>query len=229
MINHYNSLTVGELETIAYQTGNELALAVDLKHRALEEELSEEITALKEELRELRIEPILEQIRDFCLTMSNYHESEDHLWDSFYDSQSILDTVAYEGTFKARLTEALGDDLSHAEYEHILEGIASGRVTTGIKRGYMSMSPSLGCIGVCSRVMGEEGEEIPEVLSNLIEENSITKEEINKNIDEYYSQGYLYFDYSCHVAFIEASIEDIETLLEDYRGDTEWLAGKNEM
>lgn len=186
-MNHYNSLTVGELESLA--------------------------------LRESQIEPYMEQLREFCLAMSDYHKSEDFLWDYFPDSHSIMDAVVYEGTFKARLMEALGDDLSQSEYEYILEGIASGLLTTDIKKSYMNMDPSSGCIGVCSMMMGEECEEVPDSLMKLIDGYSITEDEVNKGVDAYYSSGCFYFDYSYYVVFIEVSIEDIENLLEEYRGE----------
>lgn len=218
MINHYNSLTVCELETIAYQTNNTLALAIVSKYDELENELGEEIDSLKAELRELKTAPVLEKINQFCLAVVEYHNSEDHLENYFYDSSSIIDLVTYENTFKGRLEDAWRDEWSKDEYEHILELIASGMIATNIKKTHMAAYPSPGFIEVCGAVMGEVEEQLPNNLVKLIEENGITEDEINGHISEgYCSDGSIYFDYTYDVVFIEASIQDIESLLEEYR------------
>lgn len=182
--------------------------------------IEETINIIEETLeieRDLMAESLIADIQAIIDWYKEYHQNDDYLSDYFYP-EHISDSLAMDNGFKTRLPE-VPFELTSDMVDHVEREIIAGNISGSIRWSYMGTDEKDNEVMVCSFVIGETCEQLGDDLIERINRLEITEDEINRGIDEYYSDGCIYFNYSYDVIGLYVDKADIIEALEQYIAD----------
>lgn len=222
----YCNYTTDELIDLA---SNEVGtLAAELAGRVISnekaEEMVEEIESLKEEILDLKMTSFIGELETWVESMTDYHKSENYLseYDVCVGDQIEYDRNGKEHPLKERIESYTGEITSN-EFDHIVEMIVSGMITTAWSVEYMDYRGIEGTIPVVGIPLGEIEETLPVELRDTITREGFDLDKVNQKVDVYLKHCcddiMVYFDRSYDMAVLRVSVNDVIECLNDYRGD----------
>jgi len=216
MNTNYDNFTYSELETMAEQEGNVLALTLVRKY--IESELPD-IDDIKAELRAYQIQPAVDAIQAFEQWWDEYHKSEDYL-SNYFGRHMIADSIAYSDHLKPQILELI-PDITDSEYDSVIDQILYDMFGSEIRLSYMGTRPQNGELVVCSFDLGEIEEQLPDELLKQIAD--LTDDEISDAFKDACfnkrSDNAVYFDHSYDVVGMYIQAASVIEYVNDLRGE----------